>query len=112
MDRDELVANLGTIARSGTARFIDALGQQKEQKANGDSKLIGQFGVGFYAAFMVADQVVVQSRKAGRGHDLALGLRRPAGLHRQRGPGGRARAARRSRCISRTTPRSFSRSGG
>jgi molecular chaperone HtpG len=64
MNRDELVANLGTIARSGTARFIDALGQQKEQKANGDLKLIGQFGVGFYAAFMVADQVVVQSRKA------------------------------------------------
>ena len=64
MDRDDLVANLGTIARSGTARFIDALGQQKDQKANGDLKLIGQFGVGFYAAFMVADQVVVQSRKA------------------------------------------------
>jgi molecular chaperone HtpG len=64
MDRDELKANLGTIARSGTARFIEALGQQK----NGDVKLIGQFGVGFYAAFMVADRVVVQSRKAGDDH--------------------------------------------
>jgi molecular chaperone HtpG len=61
MDRDELVANLGTIARSGTARFLEAAEQQK----NGDVKLIGQFGVGFYAAFMVADRVVVQSRKAG-----------------------------------------------
>ena len=64
MDRDDLVANLGTIARSGTARFVDALSQRQEQKANGDLKLIGQFGVGFYAAFMVADQVVVHSRKA------------------------------------------------
>ena len=61
MDRDELVANLGTIARSGTARFLEAAEQQK----SGDVKLIGQFGVGFYAAFMVADRVVVQSRKAG-----------------------------------------------
>jgi molecular chaperone HtpG len=59
MDRDELKANLGTIARSGTARFIEALGQQQAQQKNGDVKLIGQFGVGFYAAFMVADRVVV-----------------------------------------------------
>ncbi len=70
MDRDELVANLGTIARSGTARFVDALGQQRKDeqaasKGSSDVKLIGQFGVGFYAAFMVADRVVVQSRKAG-----------------------------------------------
>jgi len=66
MDRDELVANLGTIARSGTARFLEAAAAQKNAaEANGDVKLIGQFGVGFYAAFMVADRVVVQSRKAG-----------------------------------------------
>jgi molecular chaperone HtpG len=65
MDRDELKANLGTIARSGTARFVEALAQQQGKAANGDVKLIGQFGVGFYAAFMVADRVVVQSRKAG-----------------------------------------------
>lgn len=65
MDRDELKANLGTIARSGTARFVEALAQQQSKPANGDVKLIGQFGVGFYAAFMVADRVVVQSRKAG-----------------------------------------------
>ncbi|MBI1244934.1 MAG: molecular chaperone HtpG [Alphaproteobacteria bacterium] len=61
MDRDELVANLGTIARSGTAAFVKAMeeGQRK------DNPLIGQFGVGFYSAFMVADRVVVDTRKAG-----------------------------------------------
>ncbi len=65
MDREELVANLGTIARSGTARFLEAAGEAADLKKNGDVRLIGQFGVGFYAAFMVADRVVVQSRKAG-----------------------------------------------
>ncbi len=61
MNREDLVANLGTIARSGTARFLEAL--EKGGKEGLD--LIGQFGVGFYAAFMVADRVVVLSRKAG-----------------------------------------------
>jgi molecular chaperone HtpG len=60
MNRDDLVENLGTIARSGTAAFV----QQLEQKTDG-SNLIGQFGVGFYAAFMVADTVEVTRRKAG-----------------------------------------------
>jgi molecular chaperone HtpG len=60
MNRGDLVENLGTIARSGTAAFV----QQLEQKADGGN-LIGQFGVGFYAAFMVADTVEVASRKAG-----------------------------------------------
>ena len=61
MTRDEAVANLGTIARSGTAQFFKSLSGD-QQKA---SQLIGQFGVGFYSAFIVADRVVVESLKAG-----------------------------------------------
>lgn len=60
MNRDDLVDNLGTIARSGTAAFM----HQLEQKSD-STNLIGQFGVGFYAAFMVSDTVEVFSRKAG-----------------------------------------------
>ena len=61
MSRDEVIENLGTIARSGTRKFLDAMsGDQKR-----DSGLIGQFGVGFYSAFIVADRVTVLSRRAG-----------------------------------------------
>ncbi len=60
MNRDDMVSNLGTIARSGTAAFMEEL-----EKADDNPNLIGQFGVGFYSAFMVADHVEVASRKAG-----------------------------------------------
>ncbi|WP_075217276.1 molecular chaperone HtpG [Mongoliimonas terrestris] len=60
MSHDELKDNLGTIARSGTRAFLDSLKDAKE-----GNQLIGQFGVGFYSAFMVADRVRVVSRKAG-----------------------------------------------
>ncbi len=63
MTREEMVQNLGTIARSGTQEFIQFL---KERKDTGSApELIGQFGVGFYSSFMVADRIVVLSRKAG-----------------------------------------------
>ncbi len=61
MTRDDIVAQLGTIARSGTAEFIGRLSGEAKQ----DSQLIGQFGVGFYSAFIVADEVEVSSRRAG-----------------------------------------------
>jgi molecular chaperone HtpG len=64
MNRDDLVDNLGTIARSGTQRFVEQLSGDKASDLN----LIGQFGVGFYSAFMVAGQVEVVSRKAGEEH--------------------------------------------
>ncbi|OGT58707.1 MAG: molecular chaperone HtpG [Gammaproteobacteria bacterium RIFCSPHIGHO2_12_FULL_42_10] len=65
MNRDEIMSNLGTIAKSGTRDFLSRLtGDQKS-----DSHLIGQFGVGFYSAFIVADKVTVKSRRAGLGKE-------------------------------------------
>jgi len=61
MDRDEVIANIGTIAKSGTRQFLESLtGDQKT-----DARMIGQFGVGFYSAFVVAERVELFTRKAG-----------------------------------------------
>ncbi len=68
MSREELVEHLGTIARSGTAEFL----QQMTGDQQKDAQLIGQFGVGFYSAFIVADKVVVETRRAGRSADEAV----------------------------------------
>ncbi len=65
MTKEEMADNLGTIARSGTKAFIDKVEADKDEKEKSGHGLIGQFGVGFYAAFMVADKVDVVSRKAG-----------------------------------------------
>ena len=62
MTREEIAANLGTIARSGTRRFFESLTGDNAK----DTQLIGQFGVGFYSSFIVADRVTVTSRRAGR----------------------------------------------
>jgi molecular chaperone HtpG len=62
MNIDEVADNIGTIAKSGTRNFVAAL---KEQNVSDNPELIGQFGVGFYASFMVADKVILTTRKAG-----------------------------------------------
>ncbi|NAJ36438.1 molecular chaperone HtpG, partial [Escherichia coli] len=61
MTRDEVIDHLGTIAKSGTKSFLESLGSDQAK----DSQLIGQFGVGFYSAFIVADKVTVRTRAAG-----------------------------------------------
>ncbi|WP_439287012.1 molecular chaperone HtpG [Lonepinella sp. BR2357] len=61
MNREQIIDNLGTVAKSGTKEFLTALGQDQAK----NSQLIGQFGVGFYSAFIVADKVEVRSRAAG-----------------------------------------------
>lgn len=68
MNRDEVVENLGTIAKSGTASFLESLTGDERK----DSQLIGQFGVGFYSGFIVADRVQVHTRKAGDKADTGV----------------------------------------
>ncbi len=68
MTREEVIAQLGTIARSGTGEFLAQLTGEQQQ----DSQLIGQFGVGFYSAFMVADRVDVITRRAGAPQDTGV----------------------------------------
>ena len=64
MSREEVISNIGTIARSGTKQFIEAMSQAKSESL-ASMDLIGQFGVGFYSAFMVADRIVMRTRRAG-----------------------------------------------
>ncbi|WP_192881532.1 molecular chaperone HtpG [Haemophilus haemolyticus] len=68
MTREQVIDHLGTIAKSGTKEFLTALGQDQAK----NSQLIGQFGVGFYSAFIVADKVAVKTRAAGEEADKAV----------------------------------------
>ena len=94
MDRQELIDNLGTVARSGTRAFMSKLAEAKD-----GTGLIGQFGVGFYSAFMVADRIAVMSRRAGS--------TRPGCGPRPAAPASRSSApTRRRRRACRAAPRS------
>jgi len=66
MSRQEVTETIGTIASSGTKKFLEALGSKSDDSAS-QSQLIGQFGVGFYSAFIVADKVTLETRRAGLG---------------------------------------------
>ncbi|WP_037383679.1 molecular chaperone HtpG [Serratia sp. DD3] len=68
MTRDEVIENLGTIAKSGTKAFLESIGSEQAK----DSQLIGQFGVGFYSSFIVADKVTVRTRAAGDRSDKGV----------------------------------------
>ncbi|NNE63688.1 MAG: molecular chaperone HtpG [Gammaproteobacteria bacterium] len=68
MNREEVIDNIGTIAKSGTKSFLESITGDEKNDAN----LIGQFGVGFYSSFIVAEQVTLRSRKAGDSHDSGV----------------------------------------
>ncbi|MEL0083482.1 MAG: molecular chaperone HtpG, partial [Gammaproteobacteria bacterium] len=70
MSRDEVMANIGTIAHSGTAEFAKMLAENKDGET--DANVIGQFGVGFYSSFIVADKVTVETRRAGEQSDAGV----------------------------------------
>ncbi len=116
MAKDDLAQNLGTIARSGTRAFSQALGEAKagEEKATeGEDlrpSLIGQFGVGFYSAFMVADRVTVTSRRAGTEEAWTWASDGKGSYTLE--PASREQPAPTSSSISRTTPTSTWRATG
>ena len=111
MTREDLTQGLGTIARSGTKAFLDKLAAEDASKEA--SALIGQFGIGFYSSFMVADEVTVDTRRAGSGRGLALDVGRQGRVH-HRAASARKRAEARhaaSPFISTTPRRNFSSRG-
>jgi molecular chaperone HtpG len=93
MDRQELIDNLGTVARSGTRAFMNRLAEvAKDREGKDGGGLIGQFGVGFYSAFMVADRIEVTSRRAGSPE--AWAWRSEGGAGFEIAPASEAQAAR------------------
>ncbi len=110
MDRQELIDNLGTVARSGTRAFMSKLSEAKD-----GAGLIGQFGVGFYSAFMVADRITVVSRRAGTDETWVWssdGRRRLRRRARRRRAGGARGARHRDRAAPERRREEISRAAG
>jgi molecular chaperone HtpG len=95
MSQGEVVENIGTIARSGTRKFLETLSGD----ARKDTQLIGQFGVGFYSAFIVADRVTLTTRKPARRNRMACAGNRRAPANTRWKRSTSSRAAPLSRCI-------------
>ena len=95
MTREDLTQGLGTIARSGTKAFLDKLAAEDASKEA--AALIGQFGIGFYSSFMVADEVTVDTRRAGTERGLALVVGRQGRLHHRAAPARKRAEARHAR---------------
>ena len=95
MNRDELIENLGTIARSGTAAFLQPAVRRRSRRT---SSLIGQFGVGFYSAFMVADQVEVRHAARPARARAGAGPRTARAIHRRAVAGAAPRGTSDHRC--------------
>ena len=72
MSAEEAIANLGTIAKSGTKDFMSRLSDSQKGDAQEQGQLIGQFGVGFYSGFIAADKITVESRRAGLSADQGV----------------------------------------
>jgi molecular chaperone HtpG len=107
MSAQEAIDHLGTIAKSGTKDFMGKLtGDQKQ-----DAQLIGQFGVGFYSGFIVADKITVESRRAGLKADEACAGSAAAPVTSRWKPSPAPRAAPASSCTCATTPRNTSTPG-
>ncbi len=100
MSEAELVDNLGTIARSGTKAFLDKLAAGSETSGSASTSLIGQFGVGFYSAFMVADRIEVVSRKAGAGDAFLWTSDGSSGFTVSPAPTGRSEALSRGTAVT------------
>ena len=104
MSRDEVIQNIGTIAKSGTREFFQQLSGDQAKDAN----LIGQFGVGFYSSFIVADKVTLVTRRAGADAGQALRWESTAKATIPWNPRPERRVARMSRCICAPEKMSFS----
>ena len=105
MNQADAIEHLGTIAKSGTKSFLEKLSDAQKQAQRDNGNLIGQFGVGFYSGFIVADKITVESRKAGEPADQGRRHRCQRAVPRRRSVGLGAAAAGEDRAGPQVQPR-------